>query len=141
MKIVKNTKDRLKRAGNINLLTEQFRFITGLIRKLFIPQRSDRRDTFQDLPNLGITPEQIETAKKSFFRLTGTFLGVAVLCLLYALYSLWGLHYFSGLIALALTLMCLAQAFRYHFWLMQIHKQKLGCTFQEWLDYTFKRKR
>jgi intracellular multiplication protein IcmV len=138
MKLFKNTQERLKRATNVNLLVEQVSFIKKIGAGLFKIKRTDRQDTFEDLEGLGVTSDKILEAQQAFKRLYILFLAISVLVLIYFFYHLFGAHFFTAVISFAVFLMCLSQAFKYHFWFVQIQKKKLGCSFQEWLDYTLK---
>jgi len=60
---------------------------------------------------------------------------LAGMVLIYAFYHLWMGHYLPILPSIVLSCVCLAQAFRYHFWYVQLKIGKLGCTFDDWLDY------
>jgi intracellular multiplication protein IcmV len=138
MKFFKNTQERLKRATNVSLLVEQVSFIKKIFGNLIKIRRSDRQDTFEGLGDLGISTEKITEARSAFKRLFTIFLVISFLVLLYFFYRLAHGHFTSAVISFAVLVMCLSQAFKYHFWFVQIEKKKLGCSFAEWLDYTLK---
>jgi hypothetical protein len=138
MKFFKNTQDRLKRATNVSLLVEQVSFIKKIGSGLFRIKRTDRSDSFENLENLGVTADKVQEARQAFKRLFILFLGISGLVLIYFFYHLFEAHFFTAVISFAVFMMCLSQAFKYHFWFVQIEKKKLGCSFGEWLDYTLK---
>ncbi len=92
------------------------------------------------IESLHLSEKQIYETKRSWQRLLVVFLTCAGIALLYGVFSVIHASYSSALISVALLLLFLAQSFKYHFWLFQLKKGKLGCTWQEWLHESFKKK-
>lgn len=56
-----------------------------------------------------------------------------VIALCYLVYLIIGGHWKGVLVCFGVVLLAASLAFRYHFWLFQLEKRKLGCSFREWL--------
>lgn len=105
------------------------------------PIGGQRKETFEAaVRRLGLTPEKLKTQSRYFlyFAFFYAFLGVGLFG--YSFYLLLGkgfvLAFFVSFIMGALMF---SYAFKEHFWYMQISKQKLGCTFREWISFVFRR--
>lgn len=111
---------------------------TGLaeaIKAIFVPQKSERSETFEEsIKRLDLSEADIKQRERSFLRIAlfMAFLGVA--CIGYTLFLFWNAHFIPGLLALILTAIILAYAYRFHFWYFQVKNRKLGCTFDEWFN-------
>ena len=70
---------------------------------------------------------KIATVKTSFLR-------TSLWRVFFSLYLLFSGFLLSCLLAIAVSILSLSQAFRYHFWYFQIKHRKLGCTFEEWRE-------
>lgn len=135
MKFFKKTQGTLKRAAGVNMIKDQASFIKKMATGVFVPRKSDRRDKFEDLGGMGVSEQQVKDAMKAFKRLTILFLVFAVFVVIYLVYSFIAGNYLTGIISIALLAVCLAQAFKYHFWYFQCVKCKLGCTPKEWFEF------
>lgn len=102
----------------------------------FKTQKAERIETFEEaLQRLKITEEDLNQRKKEFRRLVIIYLLLSILLLAYSIYILIFNNNFGGFaIAFALTLYTIINAFKFHFWLFQIRKRKLGCTIKEWFN-------
>ncbi|PCI40078.1 MAG: hypothetical protein COB50_00245 [Thiotrichales bacterium] len=138
MGFFKKTAKTLKRATWLPAVKEQTGFIKKLFAGVFKTQSTTATDKFSDLSKLGINDKKVKEAKESFGKLLAIFLVGALLLCLYGILLLTREHYMPSIIAFAVAVLCVSQAFKYHFWLMQIKKQKLGCTFKDWVEYTFR---
>lgn len=118
-------------------LTETADRFKTILSDIAIPKKATYSETFKDaMQRLDLSEEDLQARKKEFTRLFYFFIGLAITVIIYALYSALKGHLLPSLISFCLSLYCLTQAFRFHFWLFQIKNRKLGCTFKEWLNST-----
>lgn len=117
--------DRLKRGQA---------FIFDLASRLFVIQgKVNETESFEDAQSkLGLTDAQLLSRQKSLFRLTMMMLSIAAIVFIYSAYHLFKARYSSALLSLAVSLIAVSLAFRYHFWYFQIKQRKLGCSLIEW---------
>lgn len=90
---------------------------------------------------LGLTKEALLKKERVFLRLTIWLLVIMVVVLGYASYQFYKGFYLAVLPTITLSIVCLAQAFRYHFWYVQLKLGKLGCTLDDWFNYVFSGKK
>lgn len=90
---------------------------------------------------LGLTPEALLRKERIFLRLTIWLLVLMVVVWGYAAYQFMEGLYRGVVPSIILSIVCLAQAFRYHFWYVQLKIGKLGCTFDDWFNYVFSGKK
>ncbi len=133
MKIFKKTARLVRRATFYDAVKGDAKYIKDLGREL-MNAKSSGGQTAEHVTDLGLDAEHIAGATKAFKRLLMIFLSIGALVLLYSLYKFVEGSVAGGLVALAVVAICLAQAFKYHFWLYQIRIDRLGCTWREWLD-------
>lgn len=115
-------------------LKNSWSVITQLAADIFLPKKSDKppEDFDAALQRLHLTETQLAERHTEFKRLVLIFGGASILLWLYTFYLLFNASFlFASLAALASSFL-LAQTFRYHFWLFQLNKRKLGCSFTEW---------
>ncbi len=102
--------------------------------RLFIPRKGGEVKSLDSvMKELSLSEEQIESKKKSFFRLALLMGLVSFLTFLYTMFQLMYAHYHAVLLSSVVCLLSLALTFRYHFWYFQLQQRKLGCTFKEWV--------
>jgi intracellular multiplication protein IcmV len=89
----------------------------------------------------GLTEDDIKKREKSCLLMSVTLAILAVPCFAYAIYLFATSFFLSGVVALSLSALLLAYAFRENFNYFQIKQRRLGCTWQEWFNATFKGKR
>lgn len=135
MKFFKKTTATLKRAVGTDMLKEQASFIKKMGEGIFKLKRSDRKDTFEDLAKIGIDEAQVQQAKESFKRMVVVFLSLALVVIFYIIYAILRGYFLTAVISVGVLAVCLAQAFKYHFWYFQIVERRLGCTVSEWWQY------
>ena len=70
-------------------------------------------------------------------RLAGLFALFGTGLFIYMIYLLFIGHILATLICLSLTMFVLARAYREHFNYFQMRQRRLGCTFKEWINFTF----
>lgn len=106
------------------------------VDSLFKPAVSDVHDDFDSAVNdLGLNELILRKKQQAFLRLSLLAVFLMFVVLVYAGYQLVHHHYLSFFPSIVLALICVAIAFRYHFWYFQIKTAQLGCTFNDWLDY------
>jgi intracellular multiplication protein IcmV len=138
-------KGRLSRYFNVRQwvgtdhLRNPFEFLKKILVTAFVvpPETTEKEDFLELVDKLGLTSEQLRKKKNAFLRLCIVFCILAFLVVVYAVFHVSFGHYRVFFPSIVLSVVCLAFAFRYHFWYMQIKTQRLGCSFQEWCDYVF----
>lgn len=119
---------------NLNQLKTYGKSISDIGKNLFIPQQALRNETFeQALKRLKLSETDVIKKARTLYNL---FLIVFVfaLCLIaYLIYLIiTNASFMAIMVTTVLIAVLLAKAFSYHFWVYQIKKRRLGCTFQEW---------
>lgn len=112
----------------------------SLFRRLLHRNDNVRQETYEEaIDRLGLGQEQLAARKDNFlysFMIYGFFSFIFFIYFVYLLFNTRLLAAF--LVLILMSLMALA-AYREHFWYMQMQKKKLGCTFQDWLDFILRR--
>jgi intracellular multiplication protein IcmV len=105
-----------------------------LIKDTFKQQQAEISETFEEaMIRLNLTEQDLKERKKEFKRLFIIFSIISVVIFLYSVAIAVTKHNIGGFfMGFAVTLYALSHAFKYHFWLYQINKRKLGCTVREW---------
>jgi intracellular multiplication protein IcmV len=111
------------------------RFVRSTATSLFVPAQATLTESFEEaLVRLYLTENDINNRIKSFHRLFIIFLLASFCLFAYAIFMLWvEQSYRVALACFGLTAFLIGQAFRYHFWLFQMKRRKLGCSFKEWM--------
>ncbi len=115
-------------------------YFLNIFRKFFIPQKINKEDIkpFDDvIKEMGITEEDLSKKFITFKRMYRVMLFSALFFYVYSLYQLLYGGILSVMVSVVLAFVCLALAFRYHFWYFQVKKRKLGCTIKEWFSESF----
>jgi intracellular multiplication protein IcmV len=86
------------------------------------------------LTRLNLTEQDIQKRQLEFRRLLILYVACAVFLFCYAFYLAWQRSVHGATACFVITIVSLTQVFRYHFWMFQLKKRKLGCTFREWWD-------
>ncbi len=110
--------------------------IKTLVKDAATVRKPEVTETFDEaIERLGLKKEDLNSTEKTYFIYALLFFVLAVADFIYGVYLLFFHVAFLGFIlALAVCVLLLSQAFRYHFWVYQIQQRKLGCTFEEWRD-------
>ena len=112
--------------------------ISTSMKDLFVPKKSDKKETFEEaMQRLNLTEADLIARQKEFKRLIIIFSILGFIVLGYTFYLIWDRAFWGGLASFGLTVLVFSYSFRYHFWLFQIRQRKLGCTLREWLDSGF----
>lgn len=118
-------------------LTSDASYIANVAKRVFSPQQAKRKEDFEvAIKRLNLTEKQITERYKEFRKLSIIF-GITFIILLgYAIYLLLGIDpevsWRAIALSLIVSLIALAQFLRFHYWMYQIKKRKLGCSFKEY---------
>ncbi|OGT45791.1 MAG: hypothetical protein A3E82_07130 [Gammaproteobacteria bacterium RIFCSPHIGHO2_12_FULL_38_11] len=99
------------------------------------------KTTFAEaIKKYGLSESDLNARMKSYFRVAVfcAVLGLVAFC--WTLFLLFKLMFLSSLMALGLSTLMLAYAFREHFYYFQIKQKKLDCTVHEWVSSFFPNK-
>ena len=108
-------------------------------KELFKPQKAKYDKNFAEaMQRLNLTEEQVTEQMKIRLHMALIYIGIALAIFIYAIYLLINGHFFAGILAITLGVLMSVYAYREHFWYMQMKQHKLGCTFKEWVEFTFK---
>ena len=122
--------------GNLQYLTTTAKDLFSSTTESQAESETTKAETFEEaMTRLNITEEDLNLRKQEFFRLFVIFLAIAGVLFAYTMFITVRYASFYGFIlGIAVTSLSLAQGFKYHFWLTQITKRKLGLTLKEWLN-------
>jgi intracellular multiplication protein IcmV len=81
---------------------------------------------------LSLTEADLAARQASLQRFSYFFSFISILVFGYTIYMLSRGHFLATFMAIAITAVSLAQAFRYHFWLTQLKQRRLGLSVREW---------
>ncbi len=118
----------------LNELSAYNRVIGSTLKTTFTKDEAHRTETFeQALKRLNVSEAEIQENAKRYKAYALFFLALSLLTFLVGFYYLFEFGTFSGwVLAMSVTLLFGAHAFRFDFWHFQIKHRKLGCTVQEW---------
>jgi len=131
MGIIQKTIGGVKRMFGLRELIDNLKFFKNYSEEVITSELHAKPDGKKP-----ITTEstQLDSTYQVFKKLCISYLIIAFCALIYSAYNFAHHHIVSGLISIGFFLLCLSFAFRYNFWMYQIRKRELGCTFREWLD-------
>jgi len=118
----------------LNQLVGYTRLIGSTLKTTFTPDKITRTETFeQALQRLNVTEEDLQHLTTRYRWYTLLFLVLGLLSFIAGFYYLFAYHTVSGwILAMTVSLLFGANAFRFDFWYFQIKYRKLGCTVAEW---------
>lgn len=126
---------RVDKWVSVDYLKETTGHIKSILDDVLIPKRARYSETFDEALNrLSLTEKDLIQQEKDFTRLFYFFVVLSTVIIIYGLYLAITGSFISALIAFCLSLYSFAQAFRFHFWLFQLKRRKLGCTLKEWFN-------
>lgn len=131
-----------KKWVGFNQLKSDSTTLSNIFRGVFkrSEKAAEKKETFEEaVKRFNLTEKDIQKRMKSAKELVMIFLGLGGLLLFYTFYQWASGRVISGFICLTLSLLTLAYAFREHFNLFQMRNRRLGCTYKEWVNGTFKR--
>lgn len=115
-------------------------YFLNIFKKFFVPQKINQAQVraFDDVvKEMGLTEEDISKKFVTFKRMYRVMLFSAVFFYVYSLYEILYGGILAVMVAVVLAFVCLALAFRYHFWYFQVKKRKLGCSIKDWFRESF----
>ena len=113
--------------------------LTKIFKGVFKRSKTERKETFdQAIKRFNLTEEDIQKRIKSAKELVMIFLGFGGLLVVYALYQWIQGRMMGGFVCLILSFLTFAYAFREHFNMFQMRNRRLGCSYSEWFNSTFK---
>lgn len=118
--------------------------VASLVSNLKVPdgKPTEVRSTFEALVKRdGLSEQDLQARRKShiYVALGCVFLGL--IGFVWTILLFMKLMFLSALVALSLTSLMFAYAFREHFYSFQIKKRSLDCTFKEWFSGFFSNKK
>ncbi|MDF2691496.1 MAG: icmV [Gammaproteobacteria bacterium] len=132
MGIIQKTIGGVKRMFGVKELTENFKFVKNYSQEVITSELHVKPEGKKPITE---NQQQLLSTYEVFKKLCTTFLIIAGLSILYSIYNFVHKHSIPAFLSLGFCLLCLSYAFRYHFWMFQITKRQLGCSFKEWLAY------
>jgi len=139
---LKNTaKDNVNVKGWSSWITvkDNAKTITGILKDVKTEaEKPVVKATFAEtVKKFGLSESDLNARMKSYFRVAVlcAILGLAAFC--WTIFLLSKLMFLSSLMALSLSALMFAYAFREHFYYFQIKQKRLDCTFSEWFSSFF----
>ncbi|EKE01722.1 MAG: IcmV [uncultured bacterium] len=114
----------------------------GLFRRLISYSKPEaiRHETYEEaVARLGMTEAQLLNRKKAFLYSALVYGAFALVLFIYLIYLLVNAYFFAAFFDLILACLLFLTAYLEHFWYMQMQKKKLGCGFQDWLNFILPR--
>lgn len=140
MGIFRNTARGARRAVAYEEAKQNTHYVIRVFRGFFtFGDRGRRGATYKQFSDLPYSNKQIQATYDMAKKQCHLFLGFVGLSWLYVLYNLAHHNYIVALLSAIFSIACLAMAFRYHFWMMQITKRKLGCSFKEYWRFLLRK--
>lgn len=121
---------------NVNNHKVNIAYIVDITKEVFSPSKPQYQETFEEaVTRLQLSEQDLLDRKKEFLRLFIISLAVSFGLFLYTMFITikYG-NLYGFILGISVTILALAKTFRYHFWLTQITKRKLGLTFKDWLN-------
>ena len=126
---------RVDRWVNLAYLGETAANIGRSTKGLFNVPVAERNEAFDEaLDRLDISDVDLYQRRREFTYMMGLYIGLAVLVFGYGVLISIGGNFMGFCMSLGVTVYALSHAFKYHFWLYQIKRKKLGCSLQDWLN-------
>lgn len=142
MGIVRGTAKVLKRFVNFpkwmgaTHLAGYAKAYSAMLGELITPKQAKHQETFEAaLYRLRITEADLEERRQQLVWLFWLFSLITLGILGYSAYLWSQLYVRGGLVSLVVAIFAATLAFKQHFWLYQIKQRRLGCSWQEWLNY------
>lgn len=132
-KIVRKLFRTSQRMFGYDQLKDTTLYIFGIGRNFWQDtKQSINKPVVRKISELGLSKAQISAARNSFQKLLLMYLAFAFLVCAMLVHFLLTQDYSATVLAFSVLMVCLAYAFKFHFWLFQIKQNRLGCTWQEW---------
>lgn len=123
-----------------SVIAEQGTFIKNTVQSLLAinPKEPPPPEEFNEaMQRLNLSEQDLAERAKQRLIMTAIYLAGALGIFLYGIFHFSSSNHIGGVMALFVVFYCLIQAFSQHFWYFQIKQRRLGCTFREWLRWTF----
>ena len=122
-------------------LKDQTKTIYSIVKDVAEPAKPQRTESFQEaMKRLNVSEKEAKNILEYYWQYALIFFVFGILDLIYGFYLLlYHRTFFGFVLAFSVMILLFGQSFKYHFWYFQIKKRKLGCTLQEWKEYTFGR--
>ena len=114
-------------------IKENTAYLKNLVKKVYsFNKRIVKRETFEEAAQRLNLDEQAIKSRYQELKITFILSMLAGGFLFpYSIYVFLTGKFINGIMCLALTTLCFVLAFRYHFWMFQIERHKLGCSFKD----------
>ncbi|AKP72671.1 putative intracellular multiplication protein IcmV [Piscirickettsia salmonis] len=133
----KRTKRFVQSAISFSYIRESTSFIYRVARALLkFPEKPSQVNRLS-FDEANIESEKIRHAKMSFTILFWLYSTIFVGVFYYTILLFSSDDFLGGIVGFSSSIALLALIFKYHFWLTQIKKQKLGMTVKEWFYSIF----
>jgi len=104
------------------------------VSDIFKVAEAEHEESFEEAcQRLNLNQTKLQNQYKNFSLMFKVTLLITILLLTLSIYWIFTGGIFSGFFVLLLSLIALANAARYHFWMYQIKNKKLGSSINEWL--------
>lgn len=112
-------------------------YITEIAKGVLTPQQAKRKEDFDTaVKRLNLTEKNIAERYKEFKRLSIIFAITFLVLFGYAIYLLLGvdpeISWRAIALSMVVSILALIQFLRFHYWMYQVKKRKLGCGFKEY---------
>lgn len=114
----------------------------ALLKKLFSHKKKKIIEESYDgaMERMSLSEEYLVQRKRLFLKSAIIYYGFALILLIYGVYLLLNLKLIAALLTIIILTPIALTAYREHFWYMQMEKKQLGCTFNDWVGFVFRRK-
>lgn len=132
---------RIKRGLGLGELKESYKSLSSSAKEMFTRDKHKGavKETFeQAVTRLNLTPDMLEKRKKNLLLTACFYSAIAVVIFIYTISLLFSGVFLGTFIGLVLTFVATGLAYRDHFWYIQMRQQRLGISFQDWVNYTFR---
>lgn len=136
---LKRTKRFAKRIFAFDENKQNYGYLKFLFGRAFENESGD--GSAEDFKALNIDAERLARIKANIKKQLSMYAIIAVLVVMAFIYELTQGNFFASILALAFLVALAAVSFRSHFWLFQLNQEKIGCSFEQWANHTFKRGR
>jgi intracellular multiplication protein IcmV len=110
-----------------------------MLVKTFTVQQSVEKKTFAEaMRDLNLTENDLEKKSITLQRLTNIYLIISCCIFLYSLALAYNGLFYQFIVGLSLTVLSLANCFKYSYFRFQIRHKKLGISLKEWFTEDFK---
>ncbi|WP_119342956.1 hypothetical protein [Facilibium subflavum] len=131
----KRTRKLIKNSFDFKGVVNQQKVILQHFKKMFSLSKPKYTHSFEQLDDIGIDKLKLANLVQRFSLLYRFFFFGGIAMLTYALCLLAYGYIWAFLLSVSLTFVFLSHAFKFHYWVVQIKKHKLGCSIKEWWQY------